>query len=186
MPAIERIPRRELIDSAALGINLMRDLPIGAMERGSPQPSEEQVELWSRFVNLKEGEGPYSDQAQAALRPSARNLGSVVRVLRDAYESLFWIGLIGGVLGGLVRAPGGRKADPALAILQLSFWTTAVGLSAFLGQLALLEAGAGLYLSRGGNLYLLPAHALLAAALLFGWSRLIMVTQLRAPLFIRP
>lgn len=179
LPAIDRIPRRELIDSIALGINIMRELQVGAIERGNLNASPEQVALWARFVDLEEGKGPYSEQAQASLRPSARNLGSVVRALRDIYESLFWIGLIGGVLGGIVRAPGGYKSEPALALLHVGFWTTAAGLGAFLGQLALLEAGAGLYLSMGASLYLLPAHALLVAALLFGWSRLILVTQRR-------
>lgn len=164
LPPLSRISRRELIDAFPLAVTLMLSLDVGSMERRVPPVTESQTDLWARFTAFAPGEGAYSRDASASLRNRGQQFGALLDLSSGALAASFWPILVLMGLARLLPYPAGLTRQQNMLRRLAAIFTT-VTLLALIGQLALLEVGAGSYLSVGGRVYLLPAHALLVMAL---------------------
>ncbi len=160
LPPLSALSRRELLDAFPLALQQMLALEVGSMERRLPPISADQVELWQRFVDFSPGEGAYSRSASSSLRNSGQQFGATIELLRGLLMSAFWPTVLLLLLAQAVPHPNGLTTTRRRA-LGLSALLTSGALLGLIGQLALLEVGAGFYLRNGGRVYLLPAHALL-------------------------
>jgi hypothetical protein len=164
LPPISSLSRREVIDAFPLALQQMLAMDVGRMERRGAPVTQSQVELWQRFATFSPGEGPYSRSASSSLRNSGQQFGATVGILRDAFRAAFWPTMLFLLLALAVPHQSGLTATQRRT-LGLAGILVGVALVGLIGQLALLEVGAGFYLSTGGRVYLLPAHAFLVMLL---------------------
>ena len=150
--SLAELSKRELVDAYATAADWLIFPDIGSTVRGGVAPEGTDTKAWDQIVKgLPErlDFNPY--------RPEVTAIGNTIALLQRLY-AIIWpllvlIAMINFVMNFLSAA---RLRGPQLISL-----IAMLGLILFIGQLALLEASSGMYLTAGRTLYLLPAFPFL-------------------------
>ena len=149
--------KREVVDAYATALDWIAFPDIGYTARGGKASGNPDiVNEWDQVVK-----GLPSRAELNSYRPEVTALGNSISLLQRFY-AIFWPFMIALVILGVVTSPLGPKSVRTRRFISVC---SAAGIVLFVGQLALLEASSGMYLSTGKANYLLPVFPFLLVAI---------------------
>ncbi len=161
---LSEVSKRLLVDGFGSGLHhLLTPSAFGTQRGPYTEVPHEEWELWNESVR-----GLPVRDVETLYRPDAFYLGSTIVLLERLYGAMWVPLLLVSTIGLCVRIRGERPLDH-LRLACLAAGTFGV---LMLFQLAVLEASSGLYMSAGGNLYLLPVFPAMLLFIVSGIGRL--------------
>jgi hypothetical protein len=150
--SLGEMSKRELIDAYATAIDWLISPSIGYTTRGGVAPDGSVTKDWDQVVR-----GLPDRTALSTYRPEVAAIGNTISLLQSLY-AIFWPLLILVAMLGFITNFFRKERIHGLPQISL---VAIFGIILFIGQLALLEASSGMYLTAGKPLYLLPAFPFL-------------------------
>ena len=169
LDSLDTLSLRSLTDSFAKGIQFLINPATGYQERGEfREVAKETINVWESTIK---GLPP----RKFATKYESNDLffGDVRKVIIQFYGALWIPAIFLSIVGLIIRRRGVDKVlSETLRILSLSMLA---GISILILQISMLQASSGYYMNSGGDLYLLPLHALLLIVVALGLHRLSLV-----------
>jgi len=150
--SLGEMSKREVIDAYATAIDWLISPSIGYTTRGGVAPDGSVTKDWDQVVR-----GLPDRTALSTYRPEVAAIGNTISLLQSLY-AIFWPLLILVAMLGFITNFFRKERIHGLPLISL---VAIFGIILFIGQLALLEASSGMYLTAGKPLYLLPAFPFL-------------------------
>ena len=145
--SLAEMSKRELVDSYATGIAWLVSPDIGITARGGLVPTGTTTKNWDQVVK-----GLPERTALNPYRPEVGAIGNTISLLQQLYRIVSPLLLLIAIIGFATNLFSVARIRGLQSISLISV----IGTIIFIGQLALLEASSGVYLSTGASLYLLP------------------------------
>ena len=155
------ISKRELIDAYATATDWLVFNDIGYTTRGGVAPEGSNTTVWDEVVK-----GLPDRTVLNPYRPEVSAIGNTITLLQRLY-GIIWPPLF---LIATVHFVTSLFSKARIRGLQLISLMAILGLVLFIGQLALLEASSGMYLTSGKTLYMLPAFPFVILAVIIELS----------------
>ena len=150
--SLGEMSKREIVDGYATAVNWLIFPNIGYTTRGGVAPDGSVTKDWDQLVRGLPGR-----TALNTYRPEVTAIGNTISLLQSLYAIIFPLL----ILIALVNFVTSFLMNSRIHGLQLISLISIFGIILFIGQLALLEASSGMYLTIGKGLYLLPAFSYL-------------------------
>lgn len=150
--SLGEMSKREIVDGYATAVTWLIFPSIGYTTRGGVAPDGSVTQDWDLVVR-----GLPDRTALNIYRPEVTAVGNTISLLQSLYAIIFPLL----VLIALVNFVTSFFINSRIHGLQLISLISIFGIILFIGQLALLEASSGMYLTIGKGLYLLPAFSYL-------------------------
>ena len=144
--------KKEIVDAYATAGDWLMFPDIGYTTRGGVAPDGSMTKDWDQLVR-----GLPDRTALNPYRPEVTAIGNTISLLQRLYAIIFPLLM----LIALVNFVTSLFVNSRIHGLQLTSMIAIFGILLFIGQLALLEASSGGYLTIGKALYLLPAFPFL-------------------------
>lgn len=146
--SLAEMSKREILDAYATAIDWMIFPDIGHLTRGGAVSEETMTKDWDQVLK-----GLPNREVLNNYRPEVSAVGNTASLLQQLYAIVWPLLILLAAVGFLAGAFGKARLCGLRGISLLAI----LGLMLFIGQIALLEASSGVYLSAGKSLYLLPA-----------------------------
>ena len=150
--SLAEMSKREIVDAYSTAVDWLVFPEIGSTIRGGPAPDGAGTQDWDELVK-----GLPDRTALNPYRPEVAAIGHTIALLQRLYAIIWPILILLSIVGFFTNIF--RKAR--LRGIQLISVVAIFGIILFVGQLALLETSAGMYLNSGSALYLLPSFPFL-------------------------
>lgn len=176
LDSIDSLGKLDLLDAMSLSFIISADGEAGNFPREfSNVLTDERYKLWNDMVK-----GLPENVELSSYEPNNRFLGDTRRLASAPYSNLWLILLLAATFGVLVKIKSVPLGELAGNFRWLAV-VSAIGYGIYAGQIALLEASSGMYMTQGGILYLIPAIYLQMTWLTFGILRLSIWWKLTYP-----
>ena len=146
--ALTDISLRELVDAYATAADWLVFNDIGYTTRGGVAPEGSNTKVWDQIAK-----GLPDRTVLNPYRPEVSSIGNTITLLQRLY-GIIWPLLFLIAIARFVTSLFSKARTRGIQLISL---IAILGLILFIGQLALLEASSGMYLSSGKTLYMLPA-----------------------------
>ena len=155
--------KRELVDAYATATDWLVFNDVGYTARGGVAPEGSNTTVWDQVVK-----GLPDRTALNPYRSEVSAIGNMITLLQRLY-GIIWPPLF---LIATVHFVTSQFSKARIRGLQPISLIAILGLILFIGQLALLEASSGMYLTSGKSLYMLPAFPFVILAAVIEMSAL--------------
>lgn len=161
---LRNLSKREIIEAFSTSFEWLMFPETGGTARGGPASGDPtMLKAWDRVAK-----GLPSRDSLPEYRPEVLSIGNTINLLSRGF-GLSWPLAILLALYSFVMTRPLEPLHRKRTVLSMSVF---LGLLLFIGQLALLEASSGMYLSTGRQLYLLPAFPFVTVMLALELSKL--------------
>lgn len=146
--SVSDISKREIVDAYATAFDWILYPDIGpAMRGGVPTVEPKITKMWDSTIK---GLPPRTDLNN--YRAEATAIGNFVALIQRIYNSVFPVIFLLAIIALFLK---NNRVEESKKLRVVSLFSV-IGALLFVGQLALLEASSGLYVSAGKTIYLLP------------------------------
>jgi len=150
--SIADMSKREIVDAFATAADWLAFPDVGPTARGGVAPEGSMTKDWDYLIK-----GLPDRTALNTYRPEVAAIGNTISLLQRLYTVVWPFFILIAIIGFLTSA----FSIARICRLQIISLIAILGLILFIGQIALLEASLGLYVTAGKSLYLLPAFPFL-------------------------
>jgi hypothetical protein len=167
LDSLDSLGRRDFIDAISLSFIISANGEAGNFPRGfSTVLNEDREKVWNETVK-----GLPANEELSSYEPNNAVLGDTRKLISMPYTNLWLILLIAGTIGIFIRIKSKNMWELATNLRWVSLFS-ALGYGVYASQIALLEASSAMYMTYGGNLYIIPAIFLQMIWVSFGVLRL--------------
>lgn len=167
LDSIDSLGKRDLLDAISLSFVISANGEAGNSPREfSSVLTDERYKLWNETVK-----GLPENIELSSYEPNNPILGDTRKLASHPYTNMWLILLLVATFGVAVKIKSTPLGELANNLRWIAVFS-AIGYAMYAGQIALLEASSGMYMTQGGSLYLIPAIYLQMIWLTFGILRL--------------